>query len=37
MTIGGKMEKVSKGCKKLKIAAGDNDLGEIVLDTKLFN
>lgn len=37
MTIGGKKEKVSKGRKKLKIAAGDNDLGEIVLDTKLFN
>ena len=37
MRIGGKKENVSKGRKKLKIAAGDNDLGEIVLDTKLFN
>ena len=37
MTIGGKKEKVSKGRKKMKIAAGDNDLGEIVLDAKLFD
>ena len=37
MTIGGKSEKVSKGRKKMKIAAGDNDLGEIVLDAKLFD
>ena len=36
MTIGGKPEKVSKGRKKMKIAAGENDLGEIVLDAKLF-
>lgn len=37
MTVGGKAEKVSKGRKKMKIAAGDNDLGEIVLDAKLFD
>jgi plastocyanin len=37
MTIGGKKEKVSKGRKKMKIAAGDNDLGEIVLDASLFD
>ena len=36
MTIGGKAEKVSKGRKKMKIAAGENVLGEIVLDQKLF-
>lgn len=35
-TVGGKAEKMAKGRKKLKIAAGDNDLGEIVLDGKLF-
>ncbi len=37
MTVGGKAEKVSKGRKKMKIAAGANDLGEIVLDAKLFD
>lgn len=36
MTIGGKAEKVSKGRKKMKIAAGENVLGEIILDQKLF-
>jgi len=36
MTIGGKSEKVSKGRKKFKIAAGETDLGEIGLDAKLF-
>ncbi len=36
MTIGGKTEKVSKGRKKMKIAAGETDLGEIGLDAKLF-
>jgi plastocyanin len=35
-TVGGKAEKMAKGRKKLKVAAGDNDLGEIVLDAKLF-
>lgn len=35
-TVGGKAEKMAKGRKKLKIAAGDNDLGEILLDAKLF-
>jgi plastocyanin len=37
MTIGGKNEKVSKGRKKMKIVSGANDLGEIVLDSKLFD
>lgn len=37
MTVGGKPEKVSKGRKKMKVAAGENDLGEIVLDAKLFD
>lgn len=35
-TVGGKAEKMAKGRKKLKVAAGDNDLGDIVLDAKLF-
>ena len=37
VTIGGKAEKVAKGRKKVKVAAGDNDLGEMVLDASLFN
>jgi len=37
MTIGGKSEKVAKGRKKVKVAAGDNDLGELVLDASLFS
>lgn len=37
VTIGGKAEKIAKGRKKLKVAAGDNDLGEMVLDASLFN
>jgi plastocyanin len=36
MKIGGKDEKVSKGRKKVAIAAAGTDLGEIVLDPKLF-
>ncbi len=36
MTINGKAEKVSKGRKKIVIAAGGTDLGEIGLDAKLF-
>lgn len=36
MTINGKAEKVSKGRKKMKIAAGETDLGEIGLDAELF-
>jgi plastocyanin len=35
--IGGKAEKIAKGRKKVKVAAGDNDLGEMVLDASLFN
>lgn len=37
VTIGGKAEKIAKGRKKVKVAAGDNDLGEMVLDASLFN
>lgn len=36
MTIGGKAEKASKGRKKVAIAAGGTDLGEIVLDAAVF-
>ncbi len=36
MTINGKAEKVSKGRKKMKVAAGETDLGEIGLDANLF-
>jgi plastocyanin len=36
MTINGKAEKVSKGRKKMKVAAGETDLVEIGLDAKLF-
>jgi plastocyanin len=36
MTINGKAEKVSKGRKKMKVVAGETDLGEIGLDAKLF-
>ena len=36
MTFGGKAEKVAKGRKKVKVAAGDNDLGTMVLDANLF-
>ncbi len=36
MTIGGKKETVKKGRMKKEIKAGDNDLGEIVLDAGLF-
>jgi plastocyanin len=37
VTIGGKAEKIAKGRKKVKVTAGDNDLGEMVLDASLFN
>jgi plastocyanin len=36
MTIGGKKETAKKGRMKKAIKAGDNDLGEIVLDAGLF-
>jgi len=36
MKIGGKDEEVSRGRKKVVVAAGGTDLGEIVLDPKLF-
>lgn len=36
VTIGGKAEKIAKGRKKVKVAAGDNDLGEMILDANLF-
>jgi plastocyanin len=36
MTINGKAEKVSKGRKKMTIAAGETNLGDIGLDAKLF-
>ncbi|MBM4022543.1 MAG: methylamine utilization protein [Planctomycetes bacterium] len=36
MSIGGKKETVKKGRMKRKIKAGDNDLGEVVLDAGLF-
>ena len=37
VTIGGKAEKIAKGRKKVKVATGDNDLGEMVLNASLFN
>ena len=36
VTVGGKAEKIAKGRKKVKVAGGDNDLGEMVLDANLF-
>jgi plastocyanin len=36
VTVGGKAEKIAKGRKKVKVAAGDNNLGEMVLDANLF-
>jgi len=36
ITVKGKAEKIAKGRKKIKVAAGDNDLGEMVLDANLF-
>ncbi|NBW86574.1 MAG: hypothetical protein EBR23_07050, partial [Planctomycetia bacterium] len=36
MTIGGKAEKASKGRKKVSVAAGGTDLGDIVLDAAIF-
>ena len=35
--VGGKAEKIAKGRKKIKVATGDNDLGEMVLDASLFS
>jgi len=36
VSVKGKAEKIAKGRKKIKVAAGDNDLGEMVLDANLF-
>ncbi len=36
LTVAGKSEKIAKGRKKVKVAAGDNDLGEMTLDANLF-
>jgi hypothetical protein len=36
MTIGGKAEKASKGRKKVAVAAGGTDLGEILLAPTVF-
>jgi len=36
LTVGGKPEKIAKGRKKMKVASGDNDLGEMTLDASLF-
>lgn len=36
VTVGGKAEKIAKGRKKVKVAAGENNLGEMVLDANLF-
>jgi len=36
ISVKGKSEKIAKGRKKIKVAAGDNDLGEMVLDANLF-
>jgi hypothetical protein len=36
MTVGGKAEKASKGRKKVAVAAGGTDLGEIVLAPGVF-
>jgi len=36
ISVKGKAEKIAKGRKKIKVAAGDNDLGEMVLDANLF-
>ena len=35
--VGGKAEKIAKGRKKMKVASGDNDLGEMLLDASLFS
>jgi len=35
--VGGKAEKIAKGRRKTKVAAGENDLGEVVLDASLFS
>jgi hypothetical protein len=37
VTVGGKAEETKKGRKKVKIAAGGTDLGEMVLDASLFS
>ena len=36
ISVKGKVEKIAKGRKKIKVAAGDTDLGEMVLDANLF-
>ena len=36
ISVKGKSEKIAKGRKKIKVAVGDNDLGEMVLDANLF-
>jgi plastocyanin len=36
ISVKGKSEKIAKGRKKIKVTAGDNDLGEMVLDANLF-
>jgi plastocyanin len=36
INVKGKSEKIAKGRKKIKVAAGENDLGEMVLDANLF-
>jgi plastocyanin len=36
ITVGGKAEKIAKGRKKMKVAAGDTDMGTVVLDANLF-
>ncbi len=36
ISVKGKAEKTAKGRKKIKVAAGDTDLGEMVLDANLF-
>jgi hypothetical protein len=36
MTLGGKVEKAAKGRKKIAVAAGGTNLGDIVLDPTLF-
>ena len=37
ITVGGKAEKIAKGRKKVTVAAGENNLGDMVLDASLFN
>jgi hypothetical protein len=37
ITVGGKAEKIAKGRKKVTVAAGETNLGDMVLDASLFN